>query len=136
MEIIKVLVVDDLAHWQLILKRKTRQALESIQHPSEVVVVATFEEACKMLDNQPPWHLLISDIRLGTPSTTPLGVQLIERATEFGVPSIAVTGSELGWTAEEYGTRFFFSKLDFNRTVFMDWTLDKINGANHISHIE
>src|SRR5262245_14852609 len=96
MEIFKVLLVEDHQEWQYILQERINRALQDTGHVinRKIRVVAKFKEACEALTKKGPWHLLITDIGLGSSeSRHKLGKHLAGFARDLRVPTIVVSGT-------------------------------------------
>jgi CheY-like chemotaxis protein len=128
MAVLKVLLVEDHQEWQDILLERLNRALQDIgrANDSKIQVVAKFEEAKEALNEEGPWHLLVTDIGLGPPheARLKLGKQLAQYASDLQVPTIVVSGTEVLTRQEvrnlliEYGALDFFSKPEFDGEKF------------------
>ena len=125
MAALNILLVEDSQSWQRILQEKIRQALLGWTSPSNIRVVEQFEEAWEALNQEKPWHLLITDIGLTYPeSRQKLGKQLVECAGDLQIPTIVVSGTpvlskqEVGDLITEHKARAFFSKEEFDGKKF------------------
>jgi CheY-like chemotaxis protein len=129
MAVLKVLLVEDHQEWQDILLERLNRALQDAgrANDSKIRVVAKFEEAWEALNEEGPWHLLVTDIDLGSSpeAKQKLGKQLAQYASDLQVPTIVVSGTEVLTRQEvrdllmKYGAIDFFSKPDFDRDEFI-----------------
>ncbi len=92
---LKILLVGYDDNWQKILPRHIARALRAIGSASDIQPIATFNEALGLLQNENPWHLLVTEIFLeGLDGTEQhLGGELVNLAHDLQVPSIVVSKS-------------------------------------------
>ena len=121
MATLNILLVEDQASWQNILRSRIAAALRNLSQADAIRITATFEEAWGALDREGPWHLMVTDIGLGRHK---LGKQLVERAHDLQVPCIVVsndpslTPQEVRDMIKELGASDFFGKDDFDSRKF------------------
>ncbi|MDJ0696994.1 caspase family protein [Mastigocoleus sp. MO_188.B34] len=113
----KILLVEDEASWQGILKDYLKVALKGTEYPKNPIqIIGTYNEAKKALESDGPWDLLVVDIRLGSQKNT-FGKFLVKRANELEIPTIVVSGeitvSDVRNFLKEYKVYDCFSKDDF-----------------------
>lgn len=126
--ILSILLVDDHVEWQKILQEDIRQAVEEMGRNSRIQISADFEDAWHALNNQGPWHLLITDLGLKPRPRQLLGKQLVQQASYLQIPTIVVSGTEPlnpAHVAQLYARRDsntlvgFFWKPDFDDMTFV-----------------
>ena len=127
MSTMRVLLVEDHPSWQMILQEKTHQALQEMgcEAGSTIRVVGDFARAWEALRKEGPWHLLVTDIGLGSKYEAMLGKLLVEEASKLQVPTIAVSGTmvitrqEVGELITEDKACAFFEKGQFDGRRFI-----------------
>jgi hypothetical protein len=123
MQEFKILLVEQDRQWENILKEKIQYALDNpAVFNYRLKTVQTYDEAHKVLCEEQPWHLLITDIKLGRPDKK--GVFLLDYAHQMNVLAIAVSGALLGRRElsdlyMDYHIYGFFTKREFDRNKFI-----------------
>ncbi|MEM7726112.1 MAG: caspase family protein [Cyanobacteria bacterium P01_A01_bin.45] len=113
----KILLVEDEASWQDILKDYLKVALKNTGYPDNPIqIVGNYDKARKALENDNFWNLLVVDISLSKEGDT-FGKFLVKRAYELKIPTIVVSGkitvSDVRNFLKEYKVNDCFSKEDF-----------------------
>jgi len=130
MDTFDILLVEDDPNWQEIIEVAIKVALEA-HGKVDITILGSYDLASNALKKR-QWHLLVTDIGLGSPHTSlssPLGKYLIEKASERGIPAIAVSGTpSSGQVArdilKECHAHDFFSKQEFRKPDFISTIQD------------
>jgi nucleoside phosphorylase len=118
----KILLVENEREWIDILDRKIRIALTNIHSEDSIIKhVSSFQDALDLLGSE-DWHLLVTDIGLGTPqeATMMKGKRLVVKAKDRNIPVIVVSGtvgtirSAVRNLYEIQKIDSFFDKVDFH----------------------
>jgi nucleoside phosphorylase len=94
---LKILLVEDDPNWKTYIAQKLRQALVELGRKGRVLTLEDFEQAWDALNQDGPWHLLVTDIGLRGPAPSQphqqMGKHLVEQAHKLRVPCIVVSGT-------------------------------------------
>lgn len=132
----KILLVEDFPTWQRILRDNIRDALQQAGYAGDIRTIGTYDDARDLLESE-QWHLLVTDIGLGDPSTSlqNLGIRLVQQAQTRKIAAIAVSGTphlephDVRTVLIEAGARDFFSKQRFDDIKFIKVVQDLLQSA-------